>query len=122
MSHEFYGLDHVQLAAPEGGEDRARVFFHDILGMEEIPKPENLKKRGGAWFRCGSHQIHIGIDRDFRPAKKAHPAIHVKNLGELRKRLLQNGIEVREDEPLPGADRLYANDPFGNRLEFLEWK
>lgn len=123
MKQEFsyYGIDHVQLAAPPGSEDIARKFFHDVMGMEEIEKPEELKKRGGVWFRCGKSQIHIDIDYDFKPAKKAHPAIHVKNLNELKSVLLQNGIQVREDEALPGAKRFYIDDPFGNRIEILEW-
>lgn len=89
--------------------------------MEEIPKPENLAKRGGVWFRCGTDQLHIGIQEDFIPAKKAHPAFHVENLEELRDQILNQGIEVKEDEPLEGAKRFYVDDPFGNRLEFLQW-
>ncbi|MFB5189833.1 VOC family protein [Alicyclobacillus fastidiosus] len=121
MNHSFYGLDHVQLAAPHGCEDEARAFFGGVLGMEEIEKPERLQRNGGVWFRCGSHQIHIGVDRNFAPAKKAHPAIHVRNLRGLKERIRERGIPVRDDELLPGADRFYVDDPFGNRLEFLEW-
>ncbi|AKA49538.1 glyoxalase [uncultured archaeon] len=122
MSFDYYGIDHVQLAALEGSEGVARDFFHGVLGMKEIEKPENLKKRGGLWFKCGTNQIHIGIDHDFRPAKKAHPAIHVKNLNVLKERIVAKGISVKEDEPLPGDDRFYVDDPFGNRMKFLEWK
>ncbi|MCL6445349.1 MAG: VOC family protein [Alicyclobacillus sp.] len=121
MVHSFYGLDHVQLAAPPGCEEQARHFFRAILGMEEIEKPEPLKPNGGVWFQCGNHQLHIGVDRNFVPAKKAHPAIHVRNLDALRERLERHGIIVRDDELLPGAKRFYVDDPFGNRLEFLEW-
>ncbi len=121
MVHSFYGLDHIQIAAPEGSENAERQFFHGILGMEEIEKPDNLKKRGGVWFKCGSHQIHIGIDNDFKPAKKAHPAIHVKNIGELRRLLTDKGVRTDDGEPLPGASRFYVDDPYGNRIEFLEW-
>ncbi len=117
----FNGLDHVQISAPPGSEPILRKIFVDILGMTEIEKPENLKSRGGAWFKCGSNQIHVGIENDFRPAKKAHPAISVKNLTNLRERLISNGITVKEDQPLPGANRFYVDDPFGNRIEFLEW-
>ncbi len=120
MEFSYYGIDHVQIAAPEGGEEKARDFFNGVLGMEEIPKPENLRKRGGVWFRCGAHQIHIGIDSDFRPSRKGHPAIHVKNLDALRERITSKGIEVKEDEVLPGAKRFYVDDPFGNRIELLE--
>jgi catechol 2,3-dioxygenase-like lactoylglutathione lyase family enzyme len=122
MTHSFYGIDHVQLAAPPGCEEEARRFFGQILGMEEIPKPEALRKRGGVWFRCGAQQIHIGVEENLVPAKKAHPAFHVKDLQALKAQLAKHGIPVRDDELLPGADRFYVEDPFGNRLEFLEWK
>ncbi|GLG02167.1 glyoxalase [Alicyclobacillus hesperidum subsp. aegles] len=121
MSYSFSGIDHVQLAAPKGSENEARKFFGDILGMAEIPKPANLATRGGVWFQAGIHQLHIGIQDDFVPAKKAHPAFHVKNLEALRERLVKHGVQVKEDEPLEGANRFYVDDPFGNRLEFLEW-
>lgn len=121
MSFKFSGVDHVQLAAPEGCETEARKFFTELLGWTEIPKPENLRKRGGVWFQCGTHQVHIGIQKDFVPAKKAHPAFHVENLDALRSYLEQKGIRVIDDEPLEGAKRFYLADPFGNRLEFLEW-
>ncbi|KRW92214.1 glyoxalase [Alicyclobacillus tengchongensis] len=121
MFYSFSGIDHVQLAAPKGSENEARKFFVDILGMAEILKPANLAKRGGVWFQTGIHQLHIGIQDDFVPAKKAHPAFHVKNLEALRERLVKHGVQVKEDEPLEGANRFYVDDPFGNRLEFLEW-
>lgn len=116
----FTGIDHIQLAAPKGCESEARNFFNGILGMEEVAKPENLAKRGGVWFQCRAHQIHIGVQEDFIPAKKAHPAFHVENLEALRLHLINNGIEIKEDEPLEGAIRFYVDDPFGNRLEFLQ--
>lgn len=121
MSFSFDGIDHVQLAAPKGTEDKARHFFVDILGMIEITKPVNLATRGGVWFQVGKHQLHIGIQDDFFPAKKAHPAFNVNNLDSLRERLIEHGIRVKEDEPLEGAKRFYVDDPFGNRMEFLEW-
>lgn len=121
MSFKFSGIDHVQLAAPEGCESEARKFFGELLEWSEIPKPENLRKRGGVWFQCGTHQVHIGVQKDFTPAKKAHPAFHVENLDALRSYLEQKGVPVIDDEPLEGAKRFYLADPFGNRLEFLEW-
>ncbi|MEK4514691.1 VOC family protein [Paenibacillus sp. FSL H8-0122] len=123
MTYNYYGLDHVQLAAPEGCEAEARKFFNGLLGWAEIPKPELLQKRGGVWFQCGKHQVHIGVERDFVPATKAHPAFHVQHLNELREHLLQNDIQVTNDEARAdeGVKRFYINDPFGNRLEFLEW-
>ncbi|WP_085522465.1 VOC family protein [Tuberibacillus sp. Marseille-P3662] len=121
MSYSFSGIDHVQLAAPRGSEDESRRFYGDILGMKEIPKPVNLAKRGGVWFKCGAQQLHIGIQDDFIPAKKAHPAFDVDHLQALRKRMVEHGVKVKEDESLEGAERFYVNDPFGNRLEFLHW-
>jgi catechol 2,3-dioxygenase-like lactoylglutathione lyase family enzyme len=122
MLFEFTGLDHVQLAAPEGCETEARRFFADLLGWTEIPKPERLKKRGGVWFQCGAHQIHIGVQQDFAPATKAHPAFRVKNIRALREFLCQENIRVIDDDARAdeGVTRFYLSDPFGNRLEFLE--
>jgi catechol 2,3-dioxygenase-like lactoylglutathione lyase family enzyme len=79
----FAGIDHIQLAAPEGCEAAARSFFTGLLGWKEVSKPEALQKRGGVWFQCGSHQVHIGVQQDFFPAGKAHPAFHVHNIQAL---------------------------------------
>jgi catechol 2,3-dioxygenase-like lactoylglutathione lyase family enzyme len=114
------GIDHIQLAMPAGQEDIARNFYSAILGIPEVPKPPNLAKRGGVWFENGRVKIHLGIDPDFRPARKAHPAFLVQDLGALVQKLSDSGIEVVEDEPLPGYDRVYVADPFGNRIEIME--
>ena len=113
-------LHHVQLAMPRGREDEARLFYRDVLGMTEQPKPENLARRGGAWFSSGDAQVHLGVEDDFRPAKKAHPALLVVNLEELMDRCRAAGFAVTTDEPLPGYHRAYVADPFGNRIELLE--
>lgn len=113
----------VQLAAPEGCETEARHFFNQILGWTEIPKPEMLRERGGVWFQCGDHLVHIGMQQNFVPAVKAHPAFHVQNLDLLREHLRLHNLHVVDDEARAdeGVRRFYLNDPFGNRLEFLEW-
>ena len=113
-------LHHVQLAMPRGGEARARAFYADLLGLAEIPKPSNLVGRGGCWFRLGDRELHLGVEAEFRPATKAHPALLVTDLDAVRARLAAAGVPIREDEPLPGYRRCYADDPFGNRLEFLQ--
>ncbi|QTM99588.1 glyoxalase [Sediminibacillus dalangtanensis] len=120
MAYRFQGIDHVQLAAPAGSEQKAREFFADLLGMEEIEKPETLKKNGGIWFLCGAQQLHIGVEQPFDPARKAHPAFYVENLVELKSNLKSSHVKVTEDDRLPGYKRFYLDDPFGNRLEFLE--
>lgn len=114
------GLDHVQLALPPGAEERAREFYGKVLGIPEIDKPPHLAKRGGCWFERGALKIHLGVEGDFRPARKAHPAFIVEGLPSLIKRLNDHGYGVREDEPLEGFQRVYVDDPFGNRIEFME--
>ena len=113
------GLDHVQLAIPEGGEDAARGFFGDLLGMREVPKPANLSP-SGCWFESGSVSIHIGVDPDFRPARKAHPALLVSDLAAIESRLRAAGHPLREDKPVEGYVRLFTEDPFGNRIEIMQ--
>lgn len=120
MAFEIKAIDHIQLAAPKGSEEEARQFFHGILGMKEIEKPDELKKRGGVWFEFGSYQIHIGIEEPFSPAKKAHPAFYVKSIEDLKRHLISHGIEIREDHSIPDVVRFHTDDPFGNRLEFVE--
>ena len=113
-------LDHVQLAMPFGGEDEARDFYAGFLGIPEVPKPPHLAKRGGCWFESGVIKVHLGVEADFRPARKAHPAFRVADLVVLAKRLAEVGFSVTEDEPLAGFDRCYVDDSFGNRIELME--
>ncbi len=120
MPMVFDRLHHMQLAMPKGEEQAARAFFVDVLGMMEIEKPPPLKGRGGAWFRAGQVELHLGIEDDFRPARKGHPGILVNDLDEVVRRLNQAGQDVRWDGDFPGYRRVYAHDPFGNRLEFLQ--
>ncbi len=116
----FEAIEHVQLAMPEGQEDEARSFFGDLLGLGEVPKPPKLAKRGGVWFESGNVKIHLGVEQDFCPAKKAHPAFLVSGLDEIAARLEGAGCAVTVDNNLPGFKRFYFDDPFGNRLEFME--
>ena len=113
------GLDHVQLAIPPGGEPLARDFFAGLLGMVEVPKPANLSP-AGCWFTGGGAALHIGIDPDFRPARKAHPALLVDDLAALRARLAGSGCVIRDDTPVKGYARFFTEDPFGNRIELME--
>jgi catechol 2,3-dioxygenase-like lactoylglutathione lyase family enzyme len=115
-------LHHIQLSIPTGGEADSRTFWGEALGMIELVKPPALAARGGCWFRAGSLEIHLGVEKDFAPAGKAHPAILVTDLVEFAKHLEAQGISVAWDENFPGFNRFYAHDPFGNRLEFLEQK
>jgi catechol 2,3-dioxygenase-like lactoylglutathione lyase family enzyme len=114
------GIDHVQLAIPERGEDQARAFYVGVLGFTEVPKPANLAKRGGVWFVSGSAHVHLGVEKDFHSARKAHPAFRVHHLEALRATCVAAGYTITEDEPLPGHQRFYVNDPFGNRIEVVE--
>ena len=114
------GIDHVQVAAPRGSEDAARRFYGDLLGLEEIPKPEPLRNRGGVWFRAGAAELHVGIEEPFAPARKAHPGLVAEDLDAVRRRLASAGHELTEDDQIAGVERLYVDDPFGNRLELRQ--
>jgi catechol 2,3-dioxygenase-like lactoylglutathione lyase family enzyme len=116
------GLDHVQLAAPAGGEPAARRFYGELLGLSEVPKPEGVRSSGGVWFAIGSsgQELHIGIQDPFAPATKAHPGLLVGSSAELRAladRLSAADVPVRFDERIAGVERFFAADPWGNRLE-----
>jgi catechol 2,3-dioxygenase-like lactoylglutathione lyase family enzyme len=114
-------LDHVQIAAPPGCESAARHFFTDLLGLEELEKPEPLRARGGAWFALGDRQLHVGVDPDFKPARKAHAALRppASELDALAARLAAADFPVIWDDTLRGERRFYSEDPWGNRIEFL---
>ncbi|MFF4491098.1 VOC family protein [Streptomyces sp. NPDC001544] len=113
-------VDHVQLAAPPGSEDMLRAYYVDVLGMTETPKPPVLAARGGCWFEAGAVRLHLGIEIDFRPAKKAHPGLRVTGIEAYAARLAALGATVTWDDAFPGHRRFYSEDPVGNRLEFLE--
>jgi catechol 2,3-dioxygenase-like lactoylglutathione lyase family enzyme len=113
-------LDHIQIAMPGGQEAEARAFYQDLLGIREVKKPPNLAKRGGCWFESGGLKVHLGVEADFRPARKAHPAFIVDDLAALSAKLTKAGHPVRTDESLKGYTRVYVDDPFGNRIELMQ--
>jgi catechol 2,3-dioxygenase-like lactoylglutathione lyase family enzyme len=113
-------IEHVQLAMPRGEEDRARAFYSGLLGIPEVAKPPELAARGGVWFESGEVKVHLGVDPEFRAARKAHPAFVVRELGALAERLRAAGVSVIDDGLMPGYRRFYVADPFGNRLELME--
>jgi catechol 2,3-dioxygenase-like lactoylglutathione lyase family enzyme len=113
-------LDHVQLAMPAGGEESATAFYEGLLGIPRVAKPPHLEVRGGCWFENGDLKIHLGVDDDFRSARKAHPGLIVDDLAALVVRLSEGGVAVGLDQPLEGFERVYVDDPFGNRLELME--
>jgi catechol 2,3-dioxygenase-like lactoylglutathione lyase family enzyme len=115
-------LDHVLLAMPAGREGEARQFYQGVLGIPEATKPAGLAARGGCWFEDGELKIHLGVEKDFVPARKAHPAFIVDDLAGLEAALKAAGYPVAHDEPLAGYDRLFVNDPFGNRIELMQVK
>ena len=117
---QIIGLDHVQLAMPPEGEETARQFYEHLLGLTELPKPAQLKSRGGCWFAGSGAIVHLGIQEEFVPARKAHPAFLVTDLEECRQKLQQAGAPVVEEQALPHVQRLYTMDPFGNRLELIQ--
>ncbi|NNN02378.1 MAG: glyoxalase [Acidimicrobiaceae bacterium] len=120
MTHFITAQDHVQLAIPAGGEDDADRFYVGVLGFEVVAKPELLARRGGRWYVSGPVHLHLGVEEDFRPARKAHPAWRVRNLTRLRDRLVETGFIPRESHEIPGVIRVHVDDPFGNRLELID--
>jgi catechol 2,3-dioxygenase-like lactoylglutathione lyase family enzyme len=118
---KILSIDHVQIAMPAGAEDKARAFYIELLGFTEIPKPPDLAKRGGAWFQSGNVQLHLGVEAEFRPARKAHPAFIVDDLDSLIANVQAAGYETDTSQPpLDGYKRAHVFDPFGNRIELME--
>ena len=120
MKPVFVAIDHVQLAMPPGKEEEARKFYSGVLGMDEIPKPAELAKRGGVWFASGEVQIHLGLEGDFHPAKKAHPALRCAEYEALVARLRERHVEIVEDNSISGVERCHIHDCFGNRIELIK--
>jgi catechol 2,3-dioxygenase-like lactoylglutathione lyase family enzyme len=115
-------LDHILLAMPAGRESDARKFYQGILGIPEAMKPPNLAARGGCWFEDGELKIHLGVEKNFAPARKAHPAFIVDDLAGLEAILIKAGYPVAQDQPLEDYDRIFVDDPFGNRIELMQVK
>ncbi len=113
-------LDHVQLAMPSGQEEIAIAFYEGVLGIPHVPKPPHLATRGGCWFESGELKIHLGVDEEFRPARKAHPALIVDDVRAMADVVSAAGLRIVDDEPLAGYERVYADDPFGNRIELMQ--
>jgi len=120
VGYQLVAVDHVQLAMPRGQEAVARAFYEAVLGLEERPKPPVLAARGGCWFSNDQVTLHLGVEDDFRPARKAHPALVVQDLDDLCAALEAAGHTLRFDDEVPGARRCYVDDPFGNRIELIE--
>lgn len=120
MPFRVHALDHVQLAMPRGRELEADAFYAGLLGFDVLSRPEPLASRGGRWFASGDVQLHLGVEGDFRPARKAHPALVITGLDALVAKLGAAGIDVRWDTDLPGVKRCFVDDPFGNRIELIE--
>ena len=120
MGYQLVAVDHVQLAMPRGEEAQARHFYQAVLGLEERPKPPVLAARGGCWFSNNRVTLHLGVDDDFRPARKAHPALVAEDLDDLCASLAEAGHAVTFDDEVPGVRRCYVDDPFGNRIELIE--
>jgi len=118
-AHRVERLDHVQLAMPAGGEERATAFYEGVLGIPRVPKPAELAARGGCWFERERLRVHLGVEEDFRPARKAHPALAVTGIDALSAALEVAGHPVRRAEDVPGVPQWYVDDPFGNRIELV---
>jgi len=119
VAHRVERLDHVQLAMPAGGEERATAFYEGVLGIPRVPKPAELAARGGCWFERDRLRVHLGVEEDFRPARKAHPALAVTGIDALCAALEAAGHPVRRAEDVPGTPQWYVDDPFGNRIELV---
>lgn len=117
---DVLGIDHVQLPMPPGGEAQARRFYGEVLGLRELPKPEDMRARGGLWFQAGPAQLHLGVEEDMRPSQKMHPALVVTNLEQWSRALVAAGCEWKEAKEVPGVARGHTRDPFGNRLELMQ--
>jgi catechol 2,3-dioxygenase-like lactoylglutathione lyase family enzyme len=114
------GIDHVQVTGPIGAEREARAFYGELLGLEELPRPTTLPDPDGCWFRVGAQELHVGVEEPFHPARKAHPSLVVDDLAAFVARLAAHGTAAQHDHSIPGVERVFVLDPFGNRLELRQ--
>lgn len=114
------GIDHVQVTGPPGSEPEVRAFYGEVLGLEELPRPTTLPDRYGCWFRAGAQELHVGFEEPFHRARKGHPSFLVDDLTALVERLQARGFPATPDDSIPGVERVFASDPFGNRLELRQ--
>ena len=117
---KILSIDHVQIAIPLDGQDRARAFYSEVLGLREVQKPGVMAERKSIWFAGGSVNLHLGIEGDFHPAKRAHPALVVEGLDEILASCERAGVTVKPDVSFNNFRRVHVFDPFGNRLELME--
>ena len=123
MKINLKAIDHIQLAIPKDTEPAARKFYTGVLGLKEIEKPDSLKPTGGVWYNAGDIELHLGVEENFiHGKKKAHPAFVVEGLNRIRVLLVQNGVDIKDETEIPGRKRFSFYDPFGNRIEFLEYE
>ena len=120
VNGRLHAVEHVNITIPRNSEETARAFYSGVLGLAEVAKPANLAGRGGCWFASGAINLHLGIEDDFRPARRAHPAFVVDGLDDLVERCRAAGAEVVDDEGLETYARAFVFDPFGNRIELME--
>lgn len=120
MTVQILALDHIQIVAPVGGEEQARYFYGTVMGLAEMKKPAELAVRGGCWFEGAGFQLHVGMEKNFTPAHRAHPAFVVNDLAQWQQRMEAADITMTPDTAVPDRHRFYVNDPFGNRIEFLQ--
>ena len=114
-------IHHAQITVPPGAETEARAFYCALLGLQEVPKPAALAVRGGFWLQLGDAQIHVGVEENpNRAASRVHVAYEVDDLPGLAKELAARGVEMKDNEKIPGYERFEVRDPFGNRVEFLQ--
>jgi catechol 2,3-dioxygenase-like lactoylglutathione lyase family enzyme len=117
MSLGISTIDHVQIAVPKALEAEALRFYRSVLGLKEIPKPEELRARGGAWFEVGNIQFHIGVDPEPSPKSKRHVCFLVPDLAKAKDTTLAHGVTIEEEGVAEGLKRFFVRDPAGNRIE-----